>query len=56
MMAQTPGIRGIWGKPISDEFIYIYVTVHPGTDQITTECHGSLSVQDSREGELLLNK
>ena len=27
-----------------------------GTDQITTECHGSLSVQDSRVGELLLNK
>ena len=35
---------------------YEFVTVHPGTDQITTECHGSLSVQDSREGELLLNK
>ena len=31
------------------------VTVQVGTDQIVTGCHGSLPVQDSRAGELLLN-
>ena len=33
-----------------------FVTVDPLTVEITTECHGSLSVQDLRVGDLLLNK
>ena len=32
------------------------VTLQAGTDQIATGCHGRPPVQDSRIGELLLNK
>ena len=32
------------------------VAVQAGTDQIATGCHGSPPVQDSRIGELFLNK